>query len=362
MKLWIRCLACMLVIALFISASKPIVIQAEPTEEETRQILEKSLSIVEIDREIERIQQQIQTLTLQTDDLKKQIHEKNEQIQSKRDQAGQVLRAYYMGDRNTLLTALFSLDSLQQFFMVFDFYSIIMEQDHEILNTYASEFKELEQAEQNYLSKQNELGAVLSKLQEQRTRVLALQSDINNQLTHSTDADKLKALIDELTSFWQNIGMYEVRSYFQALADTMQDLPSLIKNTKDALVINGLNYTITLKEDDLNQFLRNKNEMFQNFAFQFEKDQLAAVGERNNIKVEIKGHYTVENSPENCILFHVDHLLFNGLELPDTTRQQLEKEFDLGFYPSQLVSFIQATDVTIKDQVLQVKLKMDLSR
>ncbi|OPA78443.1 hypothetical protein BVG16_11235 [Paenibacillus selenitireducens] len=362
MKYWIRWIACTLTIALFITATKPIVIQAEPTDEETRQILEKSLSIVEIDHEIERIQQQIQTLTLQTNDLKTKISEKNAQIESKRDQAGQVLRAYYMGDRNTLLTTLLSLDSLQKFFMVFDFYSIIMERDHEILNTYATEFKALEQTEQNYHMKQNELTSVLSNLKEQRSRVLALQSEVNNQLAHSTDADKLKALIDELTSFWQNIGMYEVRSYFRALADAMQDLPSLIKNTKDSLVINGLNYTITLKEDDLNQFLRNKNEMFQNFAFRFETDQLVAVGERNNIKVEIKGHYTVENTPENCILFHVDHLVFNGLELPDTTRKALEKEFDLGFYPAKLVSFIQATDVSIEDHVLQVKLKMNLSR
>jgi len=56
----------------------------------------------------------------------------------------------------------------------------------------------------------------------------------------------------------------------------------------------------------------------------------------------------------------VDHLLFNGLELPDTTRQALEKEFDLGFYPAKLVSFIQATSVKIEDGTLEVKLKMSL--
>ncbi|WP_314584513.1 hypothetical protein [Paenibacillus terrigena] len=360
MKYWIRGLACLLCMVLLLTTWKPILILAEPTDEDTRQILEKSLSIVEIDHEIERIQKELDALKEQSSAIQDQLSAKNEQIEIKRKQAGQVLRAYYMGDRDSLLAAILSLDSLEKFFLVYDYYSIIMEQDHDILTTFASEYKEIEKLGLRYQEKQTELSEVLENLTKQRTRVLALQNEVNDQLAHSTDSEQLKKLIDELTSFWQNIGMYEVRSYFKALSDAMQDLPSLIKNTEGSLVINGLNYTINLREEDLNQFLRNKNEMFKNFAFRFEKDQLVAYGERNAIKVEIKGHYTVESTPENCILFHVDHLLFNGLELPDTTRQALEKEFDLGFYPAKLVSFIQATSVKIEDGTLEVKLKMSL--
>lgn len=57
-------------------------------------------------------------------------------------------------------------------------------------------------------------------------------------------------------------------------------------------------------------------------------------------------------------MFHVDHVVFNGLELPDTTRQALEEEFDLGFYPARIVSFLQATEVASSDGILHVKLSL----
>ncbi|MNY82661.1 hypothetical protein D3C86_2249010 [compost metagenome] len=55
-------------------------------------------------------------------------------------------------------------------------------------------------------------------------------------------------------------------------------------------------------------------------------------------------------------MFHIDNVVFNGLELPESTRQDLEDEFDLGFYPGKIVSFLHATEVESKDGVLYVKL------
>ncbi|MNG34350.1 hypothetical protein D3C84_1208120 [compost metagenome] len=57
-------------------------------------------------------------------------------------------------------------------------------------------------------------------------------------------------------------------------------------------------------------------------------------------------------------MFHIDNVVFNGLELPESTRQDLEDEFDLGFYPEKIVSFLHATDVESKDGVLYVKLSI----
>jgi hypothetical protein len=57
-------------------------------------------------------------------------------------------------------------------------------------------------------------------------------------------------------------------------------------------------------------------------------------------------------------MFHVDHVVFNGLELPDTTRQALEEDFDLGFYPQKIVSFLHATEVSSADGILHVKLSL----
>ncbi|MNE85058.1 hypothetical protein D3C80_1820140 [compost metagenome] len=100
--------------------------------------------------------------------------------------------------------------------------------------------------------------------------------------------------------------------------------------------------------------------MFNDFTFQFKEDKVVAQGKRENMEIQIAGHYTIENDPKNAILFHVDELLFNGFALPDTTRQALEKEFDLGFYPDLIVSFLKANAVTMEDGELTIKLSITL--
>ncbi|MNI90612.1 hypothetical protein D3C73_1481570 [compost metagenome] len=57
-------------------------------------------------------------------------------------------------------------------------------------------------------------------------------------------------------------------------------------------------------------------------------------------------------------MFHVDEVVFNGLKLPDTTRKALEEDFDLGFYPEKIISFLRATDVSSAAGVLHVKLAL----
>ncbi|MEC0179871.1 hypothetical protein P4H83_33950, partial [Paenibacillus favisporus] len=76
--------------------------------------------------------------------------------------------------------------------------------------------------------------------------------------------------------------------------------------------------------------------------------------------LQVQGHYSVEEQPQNSIMFHVDKLVFNGYELPDTTCRQMEEEFDLGFYPQQIVSFVKATEVKSTDKNLHVTLKLSM--
>ena len=74
----------------------------------------------------------------------------------------------------------------------------------------------------------------------------------------------------------------------------------------------------------------------------------------------IAGYYSVENETQNAIVFHVERLVFNGLELPESTRRALGEEFDLGFYPQQLISYVKATDVQIIPGTLEVSLELSL--
>ncbi|WMT42423.1 hypothetical protein RE628_08665 [Paenibacillus sp. D2_2] len=83
-------------------------------------------------------------------------------------------------------------------------------------------------------------------------------------------------------------------------------------------------------------------------------------GSKEGLEISVEGHYTIENQPQNALVFHIDKLVFNGLELPDTTRTELEDEFDLGFYPKEIVPFIEATEAVIDEGQLTVKLKLSL--
>lgn len=362
MKYWMRCLVCSLLTAIVITCTSASSLLAEAEQDQTQQILEKSLSIVEIDQEIKRIQQQLEQLNVRIHSLSSEIADTEQQIEQQRAQAGLVLRAYYMGDRTSWLTLLFSIDSFTQFIRMFDFYTIMLEHDQRILYSFANKQHSLAEAKQTYDVQHQELTLTLSSLEEQRTRISQLQNEVNDQLQNTADPAAIEALIQQLTSSWQSIGLQEVRTYFEALSKAMQDLPELIKETQDGLKISGLNYTLTLREDALNLFLRRKNPIFDYASFRFMKDQLIVTGEHHDVKVEIRGHYSIETHPDHYLLFHVDQLFYNGLELPDTTRHQLEREFDLSFYPSQIISFLQATDLQIDKQVMQVKLKINLQR
>ena len=137
----------------------------------------------------------------------------------------------------------------------------------------------------------------------------------------------------------------------------MDKMPTWVQNNKDML-IDGFNYTLTIPDAKLNAYLREQNALFDNFAFTFKQDKVIVSGKHDQLEVELSGHYSVETN--GGILFHVDELIFNGLSLPDTTRQQLEKEFDLGFYPSQIVSFLKTKSVSMEDGKLIIRLAISL--
>ncbi|MNI29582.1 hypothetical protein D3C73_834020 [compost metagenome] len=167
-------------------------------------------------------------------------------------------------------------------------------------------------------------------------------------------------MIEEMTLYWENVGLYEVRRYFRALAGAMSDFPEFMQKHDSSLTSDKNGYTIVIQESDLNDFLHSKNELLTNMSFLFDEGTITAQGSREGINLKVEGHYTVENEPQNSIVFHVDRLLFNGLDLPDTTRKELENDFDLGFYPKKIVPFVEATEATIHKGTLKIKLKIAL--
>ncbi|MFX3633127.1 MAG: coiled-coil domain-containing protein [Candidatus Pristimantibacillus sp.] len=339
----------------------PVMAEPQPAEDEhIKKLLEKSLSVVEIDKEIERIKAQKLVLEEDMTQTRMMLVSQEEQIADKREAAGKVLRAYYMGDRNILLQALLSFDSLPDLFAMLDYIDIIIAQDKLAITTYKEHYRNLKTSFSKLEDKKKELLSIESRLHIQRDRVLALEQQIDTELAGRSDGDRLRLMMQELTTYWETAGLGEVKLYFGALSKAMQQLPTWIQDNKEYLEIDGFNYTIRVPQDALNLFLREQDERFKTFSFVFEDGKVTAQGERDGMELSITGHYTVENEPENGIIFHVDELLFNGFALPDTTRQTLEDQFDLGFYPSLIISFLQATSVETKDGELIIKLSVKL--
>lgn len=323
-------------------------------------LLEKSLSVVEIDKEIARIQQEKEALLLTMTDTEKQLAAQELAIDGKRKQAGHVLRAYYMGERDMLYLSLLKTDSWTKFFTLLDYIDIIVSQDKHTLNAYIGQYRDMQDRYAELEGKQAELVAVEDKLKLQRERVLALESQLEGELAGRSDSDRIRLLIEQLTNFWESAGLKEVRAYFEALSKSMGELPGWIQDNKELMEIKGLQYTIRVPEDKLNEFLREQDKRFNDLTFKFADDTITAYGKRDNIEISISGHYSLIQEPRNGLLFHVDELLFNGFTLPDTTRKALEDEFDLGFYPGLITSFLKAKSVEIKDGELIIKLSVTL--
>ncbi|MFF2482866.1 coiled-coil domain-containing protein [Paenibacillus sp. NPDC058071] len=351
----------LLIVCLLVSVAPPVTAEPTPSEDERMaDLLEKSLSLVEIDKEIERIGRQKTAIESDLEQIGKRLQQQENQIEQKREEAGKVLRAYYMGERDMLLRALLQFRSLADFLAILDYIDIIFSHDKAILNDYKAGYALIRKQQDELEAKRSALEETEGKLRTQRERVLALEKQIDGELAGRSDAERLRLMMKELTDYWETAGLREVELYFSALSKAMGALPKWVQDNKEMLEIDGFNYTLHIPEDSLNQFLREQDPRFESFAFVFKDGKVTAQGTRDGMELSISGHYTVEDKPQNGLIFHVDDLRFNGFALPDTTRRDLENRFDLGFYPGLIISFLKAKEVTIEDGELTVLLKISL--
>jgi hypothetical protein len=354
----------MLFLLLIYSISYPNeIINADPLiplDEETRQLIEKSLSIVELDHEIERINKRQNEMEHEHTKLQSDLIDKRIQIKEKQDRAGEIIRSYYMGERDFLYSALLSINNISEFIMIYNYYDLIINHDKQILSTYKSQYNDLQIVQQKLSRNANDLKEMKLKLIQQRERILVFQKSIDGSLNTSNNSEAMQQMMDEFNLYWENVGLYEVKRHFKALASAMKELPEFIQNTEGVISIKGSTYSIDITDDQLSTFLRSKNDLFQTFTFHFDDNSIIVSGQSGNLALSIEGRYNIVNEPKNGIMFQVDKLLFNNLQLPDTTCRALEEEFDLGFYPQNLVSFLKATEVKTSKNVLHVTLKLSM--
>lgn len=120
--------------------------------------------------------------------------------------------------------------SFKDLFVLYDYYQIIIGRDQAVLDKYQDRYRDLQQTSTQIRQTTAELSEMKTNLQNQRERVVALQKEVDDQIATSGDAAAIQKLMDELTLYWENIGIYEVKRYFKALASAMQNLPTLFKS------------------------------------------------------------------------------------------------------------------------------------
>ncbi|WP_025708360.1 coiled-coil domain-containing protein [Paenibacillus graminis] len=337
-----------------LTAAPPVV----PDNQETRRLLEQTLSSAEIEQEITRINAEQSALEQQAGLLEKKASAQKNAITDQQERAGAIIRSYYMGERDGLLAAVLSAKSISRLLALYDYYEIVIGRDQDILSQYEKEYKKLKATLAAAQRSSQELAELKTLLEEQKARVAILNENIESGIQSSSDPARMSALLEEFTKYWENIGIHEVKTYFKALSSAMKHLPQFVQSRDGLLTRKGMTFNLALKEEDLNGFLVSQNPLFQDFAFHFNNNEVTASGKSGGLSMTLTGHYTIQEEPVNGLMFHVDHVLFNGLELPDTTRKALEEEFDLGFYPEKIVSFLRATEVSSADGVLHVKLSL----
>jgi hypothetical protein len=332
--------------------------RAELTIEQTRQLLQESLTISEIDREIARLSLEEDKVAEQIVDTEKSIVIQEQRVDQTRIHAGKVLRSYYVGDRDGLWLLLLNSQSFSDALIIYQYLQSIVESDQRLLKKHMTAFNELKQLNQQLELTQTELRNLKAQFIAQRIRVVQLQAQLDSQLAKLDNKEEIVVQMDELSKAWRKEGLPLFQEFLQAMSEALLQLPEYMVDNEGSFEQAGDLYIFHIKEQQLNTFLRSKNEIFEQFVYSITSKHITIHGRKDQIDITINGHYAIENVPENAMRFTLDELIYNGFTLPDTTRNEMQKQFSMTFYPKRFSGSLEATGVKQTPGELLIELKV----
>ncbi|AUM66098.1 hypothetical protein GOP56_09685 [Brevibacillus sp. 7WMA2] len=341
----------------FLLALPPSLATAEEALPLEKTILQQHLTQLELERNLQLLKLDESKLNRDLAELELEAKKQELTISSKRKHAGKVARAYYMGKRNDLLTLLFSADDFNQVLTSARLLEIIFTSDMKKLESFQLE---LARANDLSLQKQSQLKKIreLRQMYEKRLAdMIAIKLLKEENLQKLPDSSSVEALMENLIKDWRSRGLPVFQDFFGVLARVMQDLPQLI--TPDHIQSEGLfTHKLTITEEEFNKFLLSKDPIFQHAYFSFDHNQLEVVGNYNQVNLKIIGSYEVVSPTE--LRFHINKLMFDGYELPDSTAEEMAKEYNLSFYPALINPNIHVQEATLDEHKLQIKVKFNI--
>ncbi|MDR6551355.1 hypothetical protein [Paenibacillus qinlingensis] len=336
--------------------------ETKSPQDEAKELLQKGLTIFEIDKEVARLNDQDAKIGDQIKQNEQDIVKQSGNVESTRKHAGKVLRAYYTGDRDSIWMLLFAANSFTDVLRMFEYLQMIITNDHRSLAKFTDSFEQLTKLQTELANSRTELQVTKEKFLQQRERLVKLQEELDKQLAVSAQAQVIASQIKSLNDQWKQEGLPLARDYLDHLSMAFHDLPQFLM--KDTKYINFTSKTpiISLTDADFNAYLHSKSELLQSLNFEFNDGSMVATGKKGGLQIAISGNFTLLTTTDgmNEVRFVVDDLEFNEFKLPDTTIEDFTKEFQLGFIPKKVASFLDVLSVETKKGVAVVKLKLSL--
>ncbi|MFD2371039.1 coiled-coil domain-containing protein [Brevibacillus sp. GCM10020057] len=336
-------------LTVFAQEEKPVSLEQLILQQHfTQKELERTLTLIK--QEETRAQRDLAQLEL---DLKRQ----KLVIEAMHRHAGEVARAYYTGERANLLTLLFNADNFNEFLLMFDFIQLLYDHDMQRLEMYQTERAKLVTMQEDEHNRLEQLRDLRKKYEAQLAEMLAIQAEKEKNVQKLDDPAEVEALMDNLIDDWQKRGLPAFQTFFGLLADVMVQVPELV--TPERIQSDGLfSHTLTIKQNEFNQFLMSKDELFKQSHFSFEDNKLIVEGTYDHIQLRLVGTYELV-SP-TALKFHINELYYDGFALPPSTIADMEKMYDLGFYPGLISPNIQVEGITMMNEELKLHLRFNL--
>lgn len=352
-------LAC---IVLWNAASAVRAEEGELTIEQLQSLLQESLTITEIDREVQRLSDEEIRIKGELDETAAEIETQTALAEKLRKRAGKVLRSYYTGDRQNLWLLLFRSDSFSNAIKVFQYLQTVAENDRRSMDRFLEAVRALKDLEARLEARLAELAEAKAEFLRQRERLLSLQAELDRKLAEVADREKVEAEMAKLANRWQNEGLPYFQSFLEAMSGALVELPDYVNDYPDSFSQERRNVSFTVREQELNTFLRNRNALFNEFYIALSADGIRIEGSRGALSVRIDGHFEVVENPDPALRFTLDRLYFGDFDLPDTTIADMQRRFPMTFSTSQheLTSFLVITGIEHLDGTLRLNLKIDI--
>jgi hypothetical protein len=329
--------------------------EAPPSLEQL--ILQQHFTQKELERTLTLIKQEESRLYGEIAQLDLDLQRKKLVMETMRRHAGDVARAYYTGERANLLTLLFDTENFNDFLLLFDFLQILYERDMAKLESFQKERAAMTSMQAERQNRLTLLRNLRRQYEKQLADMLAIQAEKEKNVQKLSDPTSVQSLMDHLVIDWRERGLPAFQTFFNELSGVMFQISELA--TPERIQSDGLfTHTLTIKQDEFNRFLVSKDELFKNSYFAFDNNQLIVEGTYDQIHLRLVGTYELISPKE--LKFHINELYYDGFALPASTIEEMEKMYDLGFYPELISSNIQVQGITMANQELKLQLKINL--